>query len=148
MRGGRHEEALQAYAEGADLLGLMADKEAANILLSGRLAEATRTLRRDLHANSAAAALKLGEWEAAIECSSAALRAEASHAKARYRRACAYVGRGKTRDYALAIADLEALLAAQPANGAASALLREAREAAVACGEGKGEEGLPDNGDS
>jgi regulator of sirC expression with transglutaminase-like and TPR domain len=77
-------------------------------------------LRVDLRSNAAAAAIKLGEWDTAVQACGAVLESEPTHAKALYRRATAYEATGES---AKARADLTALLLAQPSNAAAKKLL-------------------------
>ena len=83
----------------------------------------TDALLTDLRANAAQAALKLGDWDAAIETATAVLEAVPTHAKALYRRASAHARRDGDGDASRARADLRALLKVQPSNGAASRLL-------------------------
>eukprot|EP00966_Prymnesium_polylepis_P109363 2531652-Prymnesium_polylepis.1 len=101
-------------------------------MLSARLAASARELRRDLLNNAAQAALQAREWEHAVESATAALDVIAegdatssatSRAKALFRRASAYVGRGNAADAAKARADLSVLLDLQPDNRAARSLL-------------------------
>ena len=67
-------DALEAYLEGEQALEVMTGH--ASILLSGRLADAARTLKRDLLNNAAQAALKMGEWDEAVRTSSAVIELE------------------------------------------------------------------------
>ena len=115
-------EALEAYLCGADALQLL--HESAAPLLSGRLLEAVRLLRRDLHNNAAQACLALERWEEAAECAGVALEVEPANVKALFRRATARVSAGDAAHAAQARADLEAVCELQPRNAAAQSLLR------------------------
>ena len=114
--------ALEAYLEGEDLLELL---ETASVILSGRLAESARVLRRDLRNNGAQAALKLSEWDAAVELASAVLKGEGErcNSKALFRRASACAARAGDGDAASARKDLTRLLEIEPGNGGARKLL-------------------------
>jgi len=105
-------------------------------ILSDRLAETVRCLRRDLHSNAAQACLALREWHEAAALATAALEAEPNLPKALYRRAAALVAmEGDEASAAQARADLEDLIRQQPRNGAALKLLQSpflASAAAVA----------------
>ena len=120
LRRGQPAEALSAYLEGDEALALLTEHGA--VLLSARLAEASRSLRRDLRNNGAQAALKLGEWEEAVRLAGLVLEADAAQPKALFRRASALVARGAEGDAERARADLRALLNAQPGNQAAQQL--------------------------
>jgi len=120
---GHPAEALEAYLEGEHSLEVITGH--ASILLSARLLELTRSLRRDLQNNAAQAALTLKEWDEAIRAASAVLADESAQPKALYRRAAAHVGRAAAGDLDLARADLKALLRVQPHNGAARKMLDE-----------------------
>ena len=119
---GKPEAALEAYLEGESSLEIL---EQASVILSGRMAESARVLRRDCRNNGAQAALKLREWDAAVELASAVLTGdgEQGNSKALFRRASAYTARAGDDDAARARQDLTKLLALEPGNGAARKLL-------------------------
>ena len=122
MRVGNHTEAYELYNDAADGVEMM--HQSAAPLLSSRLSETVRQLRRDCHANAAQAALKLEEWDAAVHHATQALAAEPAHPKALFRRASALHSRAKgAADATQARADLEQLIALQPDNAAAKKLL-------------------------
>ena len=122
MRVGNHAEAYELYNDAADGVEMM--HQSAAPLLSSRLSETVRQLRRDCHANAAQAALKLEEWDAAVHHATQALAAEPAHPKALFRRATALHSRAKgAADATQARADLEQLIALQPDNAAAKKLL-------------------------
>ena len=87
---GKTQEALEAYLTAEAALEVY---ESAKVILSGRLCETLDRLLRDIRSNAAAAALKIGEWDAAVAAATAVLNEEPTHEKALYRRASAYLGR-------------------------------------------------------
>lgn len=119
LTSGRFREALNAYITGVETLGMA---EHARVLLSARLENALSGLLRDLRSNAAAAALKISEWQVAVECATAVLQTDPNHIKALFRRASAYAARGDEGDSTKAIDDLDALLKLQPQNSAARKL--------------------------
>ena len=85
MRVARGAEAYELYNDAADGVEMM--HQSAAPLLSSRLSETVRQLRRDCHANAAQAARRLEEWDAAVHHATQALAAEPAHPKALFRRA-------------------------------------------------------------
>ena len=117
---GQPRAALERYLEGE---GALCALEHARVLCSAHMVGTTDALLTDLRANAAQAALKLGDWDAAIETATAVLEAVPTHAKALSRRASAHASRDGDGDASRARADLRALLKVQPSNGRAASRL-------------------------
>lgn len=84
--------ALEHYVEGAAQLAI---GEASKVLLSERLSQMVDALLIDLRSNAAAACLKIGDWDGAIEGASAVLETQPKHPKALFRRAKAKAALGQ-----------------------------------------------------
>ena len=84
----------------------------------------SRKLHANLYANRAICALKEGRWQACVDDASQCLVVDGYHAKALYRRSCAYEALGEP---AKAIRDLRLLVRIDPQNRAAISQLRVMR---------------------
>jgi|EP00161_Ancyromonas_sigmoides_P001015 FKBP-type peptidyl-prolyl cis-trans isomerase len=113
FKDGRLDTAIRRYEKGADILRSIDD-----------MGDADRAVALDIKAvcnsNCAQVCLKKGDFKAAAAAADEALLAVPNHTKSLYRRAEA---RRALRDSASAVKDLEALLAVEPDNAAAQALL-------------------------
>ena len=117
---GENKEALEAYLTGE--AHLESFETHARPMLTSRLVGSIDRLLIDLRSNAAAAALKIEEWEVAIEVASSVIDKEPNHVKALYRRAKAREANGAR---AGARIDLHALLKADPRNVAGRKFLAD-----------------------
>lgn len=115
MREGRFQDACEAYQKGLEVMELCTQ---ASVLMADSMEQKQRRLLADLHRNLAAAHLELHQFDAARASCDAALAeakklGDGEDEKARYRRAMALFGLGRTSDAQLDTDRLAVLLGEQ-----------------------------------